>query len=92
MANAAPWSVGPDAEGLAGFFSVWQDVGGTGAEIAGRIGEEDNAHLIAAARAMREALEAILFQINQGKVLERDACITQARAALVKAMGRRQDA
>jgi hypothetical protein len=32
-----------------------------------------------------DALRAILFQIVQGKVLERDACITQARAAMKKA-------
>ena len=31
-----------------------------------------------------DAVRAILFQINQGKVFERDACITQARAALAK--------
>ena len=30
------------------------------------------------------ALIAIIIQVNQGKVLERDACITQARAALAK--------
>lgn len=38
-----------------------------------------------AAPDMAAALKAILFQVVQGKVLERDACITQARAALVKA-------
>ena len=37
-----------------------------------------NAELVA-------ALRAIVFQVCQGKVLERDACITQARAALAKA-------
>lgn len=31
------------------------------------------------------ALEAILFQVAQGKVLERDACITQARAVVAAA-------
>lgn len=31
---------------------------------------------------LREALEAMLFQVVQGKILERDACVTQARAAL----------
>lgn len=31
---------------------------------------------------MSAALRAILFQVVQGPVLERDACITQARAAL----------
>ncbi len=48
---------------------------------------EANAHLIAAAPEMFAALEAILFQIVQGKVLERDACITAARAAIAKAKG-----
>lgn len=33
------------------------------------------------------AVKAILIQIVQGKVLERDACITQARAAYAKATG-----
>lgn len=33
------------------------------------------------------AVKAILFQVIQGKVLERDACITQARAAYAKATG-----
>jgi hypothetical protein len=33
------------------------------------------------------ALRAILFQVRQGKVLERDACIAQARAAIAKAEG-----
>ncbi len=32
-----------------------------------------------------EALKAIVFQVCQGKVLERDACITQARAAIAQA-------
>lgn len=36
-------------------------------------------------QAMSAALRAILLQVSQGKVLERDACITQARAALAKA-------
>lgn len=38
-----------------------------------------------AAPAMLAALKAILFQVVQGKVLERDACITQAREALALA-------
>lgn len=37
--------------------------------------------------ALLAAVKAILIQIVQGKVLERDACITQARAAYVKATG-----
>jgi hypothetical protein len=47
-----------------------------------------NARLIAAAPEMLEAIRAILFQVIQGKVLERDACITQARAAIAKAEGK----
>jgi alpha-D-ribose 1-methylphosphonate 5-phosphate C-P lyase len=35
-----------------------------------------------AADNMADALRAILLQVVQGKVLERDACITQARVAL----------
>lgn len=31
---------------------------------------------------LSDALRAILFQVRQGKVLERDACIAQAEAAL----------
>lgn len=42
--------------------------------------------VIAAAPEMLAALRAILFQVNQGKVLERDACIAQARAAYRKAI------
>lgn len=45
---------------------------------------EANARLIQAAPDMHDALVAILFQVIQGPVLERDACITQARAALAK--------
>ena len=33
------------------------------------------------------ALRAVLFQVVQGGVLERDACITQARAAFARAGG-----
>lgn len=38
-----------------------------------------------AARKMHAALRAIVFQVIQGKVLERDACITQAREAMAAA-------
>jgi hypothetical protein len=44
-----------------------------------------NLSLCTAAPEMADALRAIIFQVCQGKVLERDACITQARAALAKA-------
>jgi hypothetical protein len=44
-----------------------------------------NAHLIAAAPELLAALRAIVFQACQGKVLERDACIGQARSAIAKA-------
>lgn len=36
---------------------------------------------------MLQAIETIIFQVVQGKVLERDACITQARAAIQNAKG-----
>ena len=48
---------------------------------------EANLNLIAAAPDLLAACEAILFQVIQGKVLERDACISQARAAIAKAEG-----
>src|SRR5688572_897298 len=38
-----------------------------------------------AAEDLLAALKAILFQVVQGKVLERDACITQARKAVARA-------
>lgn len=38
--------------------------------------------------ALLAALRAILFQVIQGKVLERDACISQARAAIAQAEGK----
>ena len=45
-----------------------------------------DARLMAAAPEMADALRAILFQLTQGdKVFDRDACITQARAAYAKA-------
>jgi hypothetical protein len=45
----------------------------------------DNANILAAAPDLLAACEAIVFQVYQGKVLERDACISQARAAITKA-------
>lgn len=47
----------------------------------------ENAPLLIAAPDLLAALEAIVFQVQQGKVLERDACITQARKAIAKAKG-----
>jgi hypothetical protein len=47
-----------------------------------------NARLIAAAPDMLAALRAVIFQTIQGKVLERDACVTAARSAIAKAEGR----
>jgi hypothetical protein len=51
------------------------------------VNDEDRAVMqaMAAAPEMMAALRAILFQVCQGKVLERDACIAEARAALAKA-------
>jgi hypothetical protein len=62
--------------------------GGSGALWSAREAVEANARLIAAAPDLLEALRAIVFQACQGKVLERDACIGQARAAIAKAEGR----
>lgn len=44
-------------------------------------------NLVDAAPALLAAVRAILFQATQGPVLERDACITQARDAYKRAMG-----
>lgn len=46
-----------------------------------------HARLIVGAPDLLDAVRAILFQVVQGKVLERDACIAQARAAYAKAIG-----
>jgi len=43
--------------------------------------------LIAAAPDLLRACKMIEFQIRDGKILERDACITQIRAAIAKAKG-----
>ena len=42
------------------------------------------AYLVAGAPKLKEAVSAVLFQVVQGPVLERDACITAARAAFIK--------
>lgn len=44
-----------------------------------------NAKVIAAAPDLLAAVRAILFQVCQGAVLERDACVSQARNAMRKA-------
>lgn len=46
---------------------------------------EANCNLIASAPEMLDALRAILVQVIQGPVLERDACIKLAREAYAKA-------
>lgn len=43
--------------------------------------------LIAAAPELLVVCRAVVFQALQGKVLERDACIAQARVAIRKAEG-----
>jgi hypothetical protein len=48
-------------------------------------GVKREARLANSAPVLLDALRAILFQVNQGKVLERDACIAQARAAYIQA-------
>jgi hypothetical protein len=46
------------------------------------------ARLFAASPDLLAALRAIVWQALQGKVLPRDACVAQARAAIAKAEGR----
>lgn len=90
MANThtpGPWTVDFDAEGAEDCFSVWYDVDGTGAEIAGRIGEEANAHLIAAAPEMLAALEDIVRYVSPGDDIPFAAMLEEARAAIAKAKG-----
>lgn len=53
----------PDNEG---FYSVFTDFGGAGAELAGKIGEKANANLFAEAPAMLEALRWALSQLPEG--------------------------
>jgi hypothetical protein len=43
-----------------------------------------NASLIAAVPDLLGALKSIIFQLRDGKIFERDDCITQARAAIAK--------
>jgi len=40
--------------------------------------------LLAERDDLKSALTAILFQLNQGKVFERDACVAEARAVIKK--------
>ena len=47
----------------------------------------ETALLMASAYDLMAALEAISLQVLQGPVIERDDCITQARAAIAKAKG-----
>jgi hypothetical protein len=56
-------------------------------QFKGQRNAKANARLMAAAPELLEALKNIDFHIRQGKILERDACITQARAAIAKAEG-----
>lgn len=82
-----PWATSRDAV-PAGHVQITVYAEGTGERVATAFGSEANAHLIAAAPDLLSAAKAILFQVDQGKVLERDACITQARDAIAKAEGR----
>jgi hypothetical protein len=84
MSNAkhtpGPWAVGSHR-------SI-QSSSGTICETYSHMGVDEadaNERLIAAAPELLAALNAIVFQVCQGKVLERDACIIQARAAIAKA-------
>lgn len=53
------------------------------ATVNGQAEDNSDTELIALAPQMLAALRAILFQVVQGKVLERDACISQAREIIV---------
>lgn len=90
-----PWTVSRDAD-LINHVSIDSPKHGMLAQVVwvmedeARNGErspqcEANAALIAAAPDLLDAIRAILLQVGQGKVLERDACITQARAAFARA-------
>ena len=72
------------------YFSVYTDSGnGTDAEIAGRIGEEKYADLIAAAPELLESLKIILTDYVEicGDEPEENLFVIQARAAVNKARG-----
>jgi hypothetical protein len=101
--TSGPWTVDADPESPydgddTEYFSVWHDSGGSGAEIAGRIGEIANARLIAAAPAMRAALEKLvdayedaltvhIYDESNGDEIppEEHALVAEARAALAAA-------
>ena len=80
---AGPWTAEPDAEGEPDFYSVWYDEQGTGAEVAGRIGDAEAARLIAAAPELLAALEELLGWQSTAP----QAVINEARAAIDKARG-----
>lgn len=80
--TAGPWAVTKFKDTKA--FSIYAKGGIASLASAKR---EEDARMMAAAPELLGALEAILFQVCQGAVLERDACIAQARAARAKARG-----
>lgn len=85
MHTPGPWQANPI--GVAGRCSISAPhPKGGGQNVVDECLEAD-ARLIAAAPELLAALHTILFQVVQGPVLERDACITQARAAWAKAGG-----
>jgi hypothetical protein len=85
--SPAPWTVSPDPEWPAEAFSV---NGKDHMEIAGRIGKQGDARLIAAAPELLAALEACREVCNalaqKGSVFAREA-VTAADAAIAKAKG-----
>jgi hypothetical protein len=84
-----PWVVAPDPEWPDESFSVYTDQPGhINAELAGRIGEEANARLIAAAPALRAAVaEAFDFICSRhdDEDAEEDHLIALLDAALAAA-------
>lgn len=87
-----PWILTKSKHGIPGDHKtiavIGEDLGDRALIIhaeSGLDGQDDaNAALLFAAPDMQSALEAIIFQVCQGKVLERDACISAARKAVAK--------
>ena len=83
----APWETKPTAS-LGPQYGVYDD---NGRDVAIVYDHDDmtkaKAQLIAAAPDLLAACRAFLFQVIQGPVIERDAVVTQARAAIAKAEG-----
>jgi len=93
-----PWEVGYDPEDYEDCQSVWYFTQppneGAGAEIAGRICEPANAHLIAASPDLLEALILLVEECDETLAIEPDDLNSEMRAraeiahaAIAKATG-----